>query len=195
MKVKNLYNLILKRRTIRLFRQKKVSIKTIKKIINAARLAPSAGNLQFIEYLVIDKKPLTEKIFETLHWAAYIAPKRNPPLSQRPTFYIIILINKERTATPNLRDIGAAAENILLSLVSFKLGGCWLLNIDKEKLKNILKISDKFEIDSMIAGGYPDEAPILEVSEKNFKYWLDEKNILHVPKRPLKNIFHYNERV
>ncbi|MCM8788086.1 MAG: nitroreductase family protein, partial [Candidatus Omnitrophica bacterium] len=136
-----------------------------------------------------------EKIFKTLRWAAYVAPKRNPPPTQRPTLYIIILINKERAIQPSLRDIGAAAENILLSLVSFKLGGCWLLNIDREKLKNILKISDKYEIDSVIAAGYPNEAPILETKEEDFKYWLDEKGYLHVPKRPLKNIFHYNERV
>ncbi len=188
----NLYKLIIRRRSIRLFKQKKVSFDIIEKIIDCARLAPSAANLQFIDYLVVDKDALNKKVFAALTFAAYIYPKRTPPNGREPTFYIILLVNRHRTKEPNLRDIGLAAENILISLLTFNLGGCCLQNIDKDKIRKELKISDNYEIDSLIAAGYPDEAPRLETDSVNVKYWLDDNDCLHVPKRPLKDVLHYN---
>lgn len=189
----NLHKLILKRRSIRLFKQKKVSGNIIEKIIDSARLAPSAANLQFIDYLVVDKDELSSRIFEASTFAAYIYPKRTPPEGKRPVLYIILLINKKRVKEPNLRDIGAAAENILLCLEAFGLGGCWLQNIDKDKIRKALNIGDKYEIDSLIAAGYPAESPKLETDPLNIKYWLDGKDCLHVPKRPLSDVLHYNQ--
>ena len=119
----NLYKLILKRRSIRLFKQKKVSLGKIKKIIDCARLAPSAANLQFIDYLVIDKADLKDKVFECLRFAGYVSPGRNPSKDMRPALYIILLINKDRVKEPNLRDVGASAENILISLLTFDRSG------------------------------------------------------------------------
>jgi nitroreductase len=188
----DLYRLILLRRSVRLFKQKEVRASIIKKIINAARLAPSAANLQFLEYLVVHKKDLREKVFKNCRFGGYVSPKRNPSDNQKPVFYIVILINKDKAQNPNIRDLGAAAQNCLLSLLSFNLGGCWLQNIYKEALTNILKINPPYELDSLIAAGYPAETPKLETDAKNIKYWLDKKNILHVPKRPLKDILHYN---
>lgn len=187
----SLYKLIIKRRTIRLFKPQPVSINKIKKVINAARCAPSAANLQFLEYLVVDKPQLKEKIFPYIKWAGYVYPKRVPPEDKRPAFYIIILINKTKSKKPDLRDVGAAGENILLSLVTLGLGGCWIASINRRAIRNILNIPPNYKIDSLIAAGVPAESPVLEESDK-VRYWLDESNRLHVPKRPLKKVFHYN---
>jgi nitroreductase len=188
----DLYKLILKRRSIRLFKQKKVPLSIIKKSIDAARLAPSAANLQFIEYLIVDDKVLRDKIFALTRWAGYLWPKRVPPKDKRPTAYIIILINNKKTKNPDLRDIGAASQSIILSLLYFGLGTCWIASIDRAAIRKLMKIPRKFEIDSVIAIGYADEAPKLETSSKNVKYWLDKRGRLHVPKRPLKSIVHHN---
>lgn len=188
-----LHKLIISRRSIRLFKQKEVSLNIIKKAVDCARLAPSAANFQFLEYLVVKRRDIKEKVFGCLRFAAYIAPKRNPLPNQQPNFYIILLINKERSKMPNLRDVGASAENIMLSLLSSGVGSCWLQNIDKAGLNRILNIGQKYEIDSVIAAGFPAEAPKLEVDCKNIKYWLDNKNQLHVPKRPLSEIWHYDK--
>ena len=187
-----LYELIVSRRSIRFFKQKNVPLSVIKKAINCARLAPSAANLQFLEYLVIKRNDIKEKVFGCLRFAAYIAPKRNPPIDKRPDFYIVMLINKERSGAPNLRDVGVSAQNIMLSLLSSRVGSCWLQNIDRNSLTAILNIGENFEIDSVIAAGFPKERPKLENDSKNIKYWLDNKNRLHVPKRPLKDVWHYN---
>ncbi|MCK9615893.1 MAG: nitroreductase family protein [Candidatus Omnitrophica bacterium] len=187
-----LYELIISRRSIRFFKQKDVSQNIIKKAINCGRLAPSAANLQFLEYLIVKRKEIKKKVFNCLRFAAYVAPKRNPPRNKQPDFYIVLLINKERSQAPNLRDIGASAQNIMLSLLSFGVGSCWLQNIDKDSLSKILDIGQSYEIDSIIAAGFPKERPNLETDSVNVKYWLDNKNCLHVPKRPLEDVWHYN---
>ena len=189
----NLYQLIAKRRTVRIFKQKKIPINLIKKAINAARLAPSAANLQFLEYLVISDKNLCDKVFPNTRWAGYLYPRRQPLAGQRPAVYIIILANKEKSKKGDLRDIGAAAENIILTLLQEGVGSCWIASLKRTALGKILKIPGKYRIDSLIAAGYPKESPKLEQDSREVKYWLDKKGRLHIPKRLFKDIFHHNQ--
>jgi len=188
-----LYKLIVSRRSIRLFQQKSVSLAAIKRAVNAARLAPSAANLQFIEYLAINKKKQCEKIFPLTRWAGYLYPKRMPPPGKRPTAYIVILANQKKSPKPDLRDVGAATENIILSLLSEGIGSCWIASIERETLRKIFRIPKVYIIDSLIACGYPAEKPKLETDSKQIKYWLDKNGRLHVPKRPLKEVLYFNK--
>jgi len=187
-----LYKIILSRRTIRLFRKIKVSRNIVRNIINSARLAPSSANLQFIEYLVVDEPSLNNNVFSCVKFGGYVFPRRVPDKKSMPSFYIIILINKNKSKEPDLRDVGAAAQNILLSLLCFGLGGCWIANINRIKLRKILKIPRRLIIDSVIACGFAAEHPVLEERADTIRYWLDNNNRLHVPKRPLREILHYN---
>ncbi len=63
------YGTTLKRRTIRRFKQKPIPSETLRKLVNAGRLAPSSANLQPIEYIVIDDIDLGERVFGILKWA------------------------------------------------------------------------------------------------------------------------------
>lgn len=188
------YNLIIKRRTIRLFKPGKVSLRIIKKVINAARCAPSAANLQFLEYLVVTDDSLKEKIFPCTRWGGYVYPARVPSENERPSFYILILINRIKSKKPDLRDIGAAAENALLALTSFGLGGCWIASLNRKLLRRILDIPQQYKVDSLIACGVPNECPVLEQKDE-VKYWLDKTGRLHVPKRPLSAILQFNRMI
>lgn len=62
----DIYDKIIIRRTIRKFKQLDISIEVLKKIVNAGRLAPSAGNLQPLEYLIATDNSLKGKIFDPL---------------------------------------------------------------------------------------------------------------------------------
>ncbi|MBN2483152.1 MAG: nitroreductase family protein [Candidatus Omnitrophica bacterium] len=188
---KDLYNLILNRRTVRFFTQEKVPREILEKAVNAARLAPSARNAQFLEYLVIDNPQLCAKISGMVKMGGYVFPKRMPDKERQPTAYIVLLGNKEKSPDTDTRDVGAAAENILLSLCAFDLGGCWIASVDKNGLREQFSIPDIYEIDSVIACGVPAEKPIVEEKDE-VKYWLDEQDVLHVPKRPLEKIIYYN---
>tara|TARA_Y100000031_G_C8175491_1_gene363886 strand:+ start:255 stop:842 length:588 start_codon:yes stop_codon:yes gene_type:complete len=189
----NTYETILKRRTIRAFKQTPIPKKAIDMALNAARLAPSAANYQFLEYLVIDDKSLQDKIFPNLRWAGYVKPKRDPGPNQRPRLYIAVLSNSQKSPKCNPRDIGAAVENLTLTFLSFGIGCCWVVAFEEDVIRQIFGIADYYMVDSIIAVGYPDESPILETDSENIKYWLDENNQLHVPKRPLSDIVHLNK--
>ena len=92
----DVYKAILSRRSIRRFQQKQIPIELLKKFVNAARLAPSAANLQPLEYYVVNDRNLCDKVFETLGWAAYIKPKWAPSTEERPVAYIVMLA-KDKT--------------------------------------------------------------------------------------------------
>jgi len=188
----DVYNAITKRRSIRCFQQRQIPIDIPQKLVNAGRVAPSGGNLQPIEYLVVNDKKLLPEIFATLKWAGYIAPSGTPPAGKRPTVYIVVLVNKKIVSSNYERDVGAAVENILLTALENGIGTCWIGTIDKVALHKILNIPEYIIIDSVIALGYPDESPVMEELSDSVKYWKDEKNILHVPKRKLKEIMHIN---
>ena len=188
----DVYKAIMSRRTIRRFKQKPIDIKILKKLVNAARVAPSAANLQPLEYLIVDRKELCAKVFETLGWAGYIEPKWIPDKTERPTAYIIILVNKAIEQYYKW-DAGLSAENIMLSAEEEGIGSCMLLKVKREKLREILNIPDSLYIDSVIALGYKSEISVIEDMKDSVKYWRDEKEVLHVPKRKLDDILHINK--
>jgi len=187
----NFHNIILTRRSIRRFKQTAIDIEILKKLVNAGRLAPSAANLQPLEYFIINDEKLCADIFDTIRWAAYIKPEWKPIKKERPTAYILMLV----TDTKNkyyLRDVSLATENIILAAEAEKIGSCILCNIDREKIRSILKIPLSLNIDSLIALGYKAEFPVVEDLKDSVKYWRDEEMVLHVPKRRLENIIHIN---
>ena len=69
------------------------------------------------------------------------------------------------------------------------LGGCIFGSVKRDKLKQLLAIPAELDIILVIAIGKPKEKVIIEVVKKdNIKYWRDENNVHHVPKRKLKDI-------
>jgi len=186
-----IYDAILLRRSIRRFKQDSIHIKLLKKLVNAGRLAPSAANLQPLEYIIVHDNELCSKIFETLSWAAYIKPKWTPSKQEKPTAYIIILV-VDINNKYYMRDVGVATENIVLAAEEENIGSCILCNIERDRIKEILNIPKQIEVDSVIALGYKAEHPIIEDLKESVKYWRDEQGILHVPKRKLEHILHIN---
>jgi nitroreductase len=189
----NVYDLILKRRTIRRFKQQQIDATLLKKIVNAGRLAPSGANLQPLEFVVINNQELVELVFPKVKWAGYIAPAGDPPEGARPVAYILVLINTAIKPKHGQVDAAAAIENMILTALDDGIGSCWMGAIDREQLRALLHIPPKYDIDSVLALGYPDESPVIEDMENSIRYWKDEKGALHVPKRKLEDIIHYNQ--
>jgi len=188
----NVYNAILSRRSIRRFQQKPISIELLKRFINAARLAPSAANLQPLEFYIVNDRELCNKVFKTLSWAGYIKPKWTPSIDERPVAYIVMLV-RDNTNKWYLRDVSFASENIILAAEEKEIGSCILCNIDKEKLREILKIPKEVILDSIIALGYKAEKSVVEDFTGSVEYWRDENEVLHVPKRKLEDLLHINK--
>ena len=193
MKPEEIIKVIETRRSIRQFKQKEIPQNIIEKCVALARLAPSARNLQPLEFAYIDESDIVKKIFPLLKWAGYINPAGNPQKGREPVSYLVILVNKDIADNNFKYDVGASIENFILSTWGYGIGTCWLLSINKIELRNLLYIPEVYDIDSVIALGYPDEKPEIVETDENIKYWKDEHCKLHVPKRKMKKIYHLNK--
>lgn len=184
-------SIFMSRRSIRRFQQKRVSLNLLKKCVDAARLAPSAANLQPLEFIIVTNKMVCGRVFEALHWAAYLKPEWRPMISERPVAYIIILV-KDKTSPWYLRDVSFAAGTIVHIAETMGVGSCILCKIDKEIIREILSIPQSLLVDSVIALGYKAEHPVIEEASSSVEYYRDSNGVLHVPKRKLEDILHIN---
>lgn len=189
----NVYEAAIKRRTIRKFLQKPIPMEILVKLLNAARLAPSAGNLQPCEYILVTDKSLLDSVFSTLKWARYIAPEGAPKEGERPVAYVVVLVNTKKASEGGEIDCAAAIENIVLTAWEEGIGSCWIASVDRNRLREILSIPEYCKICFVVALGYKAEEPVVEeMKDGNVKYWKDEKGVLHVPKRRLNDIAFMN---
>jgi len=189
---KSFYDLIAGRRTIRSFKSEPVSRDLLERLVDVGRLAPSAANLQPLEFIVVDEAGPKAEIFSCLKWAAYIAPAGDPQPGKEPTAYIVTLANTQVREKMFEYDIGAAMENMILAALAEGVGSCWMLSIDRDKLRAVLGVPEDYRVDSVLALGYPAEEPEAEVMGESCRYWKDADGRLHVPKRALSTVLHLN---
>ena len=185
----NIEEAIYKRRTIRRFKQEPISIEILKKLIDYARVAPMARNVQGLEFVIIENSEMREKLFELIKFAGSLPEdQRTPESGREPTAYIIVLVNTEIKPSFFDFDVGAAVENILLGAVKYGIGSCWMANIKVRKIKSLLEVPDQYQVKHVISLGYPDEESYMEPYEDSYKYWKNPDGTMHVPKRDLDDI-------
>ncbi len=184
-------DLIKNRRTIRRFKQTPIPHNILIEMIDAARRAPSAANLQPLQYIIITDESLRNRIFPFIKWAGYITPAWSPSPEERPTAYIAILVMNQKNQYYQ-RDIGLASAHIIFSAENHNIGSCILCNINIQQISKIVDIPDNVLLDSLIALGYKNETSILEDNDTTVQYYRDDEKIHHVPKRTLRSIIHYN---
>lgn len=189
----DMYETIAGRRTIRKFKPDPVPRELLERLIEAARLAPSAANLQPLEFVVVREDAVRAEVFPCLKWAAYIAPAGDPAPGEEPKAYVVTLVNTKIREKMFEYDVGAAMENMILAALAEGVGSCWLLSIDRERLRAVLGVPEDYRIDSVLALGYPAEEPAAEVMGESCRYWKDGQGRLHVPKRPAASVAHYEK--
>ncbi len=182
----SLRDLILKTRSYRRFDESyKVDVKVLENLVDLARLSPSAANKQPLKFLLSNDPEWCKKIFPCLAWAGYLKDWDGPVSGERPAAYIIILGDKTIAETFNV-DHGIAAQSIMLGAAEYGLGGCIIASIKRDLLRKELNIPEKFEILLVLALGKPVEKVIIEdIKEGDVKYWRDNNQYHHVPKRKL----------
>ena len=186
-----IYEKITSRRTIRKYAQKDVPKEVLLTCVDAARLSPSGANRQPLKYVIVDEQELLREVFSTLRWAGYL-PDYQPSEEEMPRAYVVILLDKSIRKNPS-HDAGIAAMSISMVAYDEGLGSCILGAVDKERLRKILNVPSNLDIVLVVALGYPAEKPVVDrVKDGNIKYWLDANEVLHVPKRDLKEIVEWN---
>ncbi len=176
--------LLKKRRTVRRFKQVQVFDKDIRYILEAARLASCGGNVQKLRYIVVQDKQLVKDVFENTAWAGLVSPKRSPELGKNAPLTFIAITAPRDTGGVIQANAGAAVQSMELAAVDAGLGACWIGAYKKENVEKILELPEHEEILYLLAVGYPDEDPVHEDIDldESMKYYLDDEDVLHVPK-------------
>lgn len=157
------------RRSIRKYKNQPVEKEKIDKLLRAAMQAPSAGNQQPWEFIVVQKR---ENLMKLSEMSPYAKPVKDAPLA------FVLLGDVKRMMFPEnwQQDMGAATENILLQAVELKLGAvCLGAAPDKDRenyLKEMFDLPKNIKPFCVIAIGYP-----ADVQENRFIDRYDVKRV------------------
>jgi nitroreductase len=172
-------------RSFRRFKEDhRITEKQLRKLINLVRQSASGANLQPLKFILSYTPEKNQLIFPTLSWAGYLKDWPGPVEGERPSAYIVVL-GDSTIAKSFQYDAGIASQSITLGALEMGLGGCLIGSIKRDTLRQVLNIPDRYEILLVIALGKPAEIVVLGDlgPERDIKYWRDEKDIHHVPKR------------
>ena len=137
-----------KRRSVRRYRETPVPRESILRVLEAARLAPSAGHRQPWHFIVVEDEAARERLAGRSGWAAK-AP-------------VMIVGVADPVASPSwyMNDMGIAFEHIVLAATSLGLGTCWMGQTRRDaEVKEILGIPDELRVIALTPLGEPDETP------------------------------------
>lgn len=165
-----------------------ISEATLRKLVDLARLSASGGNVQPLKYMLSCEPEENALIFPHMAWAGYLADWPGPAEGERPAAYIIILLDKEIADSAGC-DYGIAAQSILLGATERGFGGCMIGSIRRAELRKTMAIPDRYAILLAIALGQPKETVLIDTAaDGDIKYWRDDQDRHHVPKRSLDEI-------
>ncbi|MGL5788166.1 MAG: nitroreductase family protein [Bacteroidales bacterium] len=152
-------------------------------LVNLARLAPSARNMQPLRFRLVYSKSECDLVFPHLAWAGYLKDWNGPEESERPTAYIVV--TRDTTLSDQIFcDDGLAMQAMLLGAVEMGLGGCIVGSFKRKEIQEALKIDERYELLYVLALGKPAEEVVLEdMVDGDVKYWRSSDGTHHVPKR------------
>lgn len=185
----DLKTLVQKNRSYRRFNEeRKIRKGELVDLVELARNSASAANKQPLKFMISYERENNEKIYPAIAWAGYLKDWKGPVEGERPSGYIIILGDHDISSNFFV-DHGIQAQTMLLGAVEKGLGGCMIAAFNKEVIKEIYSLPDNLEPLLIIAIGEPAEKVVIEkVIDKDIRYYRDEDNTHHVPKRSLDEI-------
>jgi nitroreductase len=139
------FEAIEKRRSVRNYESAPVPKEKLERILETARLAPSASNLQPRHFIVVTDAERREAL-STGMFAGF--------LKQAP---VVIVACGDEKKSPKWYpiDVAIAVENMVLAATGEGLGTCWIGSFDENQVRDILRIPKNLRVVVLLAVGYP----------------------------------------
>lgn len=143
----DVFEAIQKRHSIRAYESSPVPEEKLIKILEAGRLAPSAGNIQPWHFIVVRDAEKRKRLAKA-RWAKFLA--------EAP---VVIVGCGDQKASPKwfTVDVAIAMQNMVLTATTEGLGTCWIGSFNEGEVKKLLKIPENYRIVALLAVGYPRE--------------------------------------
>jgi len=143
------FEAIKNRYSCRSYKAEPVPEKKLKKILEAARLAPSAHNEQEWKFIVVRDSKKRKKLAKTALSQDFIA--------EAPVVIVAVAIDPEHILSSGVPayavDLAIAIEHMALEAVEEGLGTCWIGAFDQEAVKKILKIPERYKVVALLLLG------------------------------------------
>ena len=153
----DLFEVIEKRRSIRNYKPDPIPEEHLKKILEAARLAPSGGNRQPWRFIVVRDPERKEALAKASKNQMFIADADVVVVAlSDPTVYSS-LGTKRRI--PYLQDPMIAVEHMVLAATALGYGTCWIGAFEEDKIKQILNVPEELAVVALLPIGVPNENP------------------------------------
>lgn len=150
---------IVSRVSITRYTDEGVEREQIARVLEAGRWAPSAGNMQVAEFIVVSDEDKLEKISQYAHNQPHI---REAPVA------LVICIDEEKAERQYgdrgsevyaVQESGAAMQNMMLTAYDDGLGAAWVGAFDEEQVAGLLRIPERVRPMAIVTLGHPAEQP------------------------------------
>ncbi len=141
---------IKKRRSIRRYSPGRIKDDDLRSILEAARLAPSAGNRQPWYFIVVRDESTKRRLAEAAAHQMFIADA---------DVIVIGVSDPGRSPRWHDRDIMIAMEHMVLVATELGYGTCWIGAFNEDKVKEILNIPEQYRVIALLPIGVPAESP------------------------------------
>lgn len=144
---------------------KPVAVETVEKIIEAARLAPSAVNRQPWTFVAVGDAALRARILAKSRPAFLEAPVLIVACGHHDEAWHRPADGKDHTDV----DVSIAVEHICLAAAALNVGTCWVCSFDVEATKETLGLPEDVEPVALIPLGYPKTDQIPQKKRKTLE--------------------------
>jgi nitroreductase len=151
----DVHEVIQNRRSIRSYESMPVPYVKLKKLLDAARLAPSAGSVQPWRFIIVTDSEKRKKIAKGCRYGHFLADSP-----------VIIVGCGDQKASPRWYacETCIAMENLVLAATGEGIGTCWIGAFNEKEIREMLKIPSRLKVIALLALGYPKEK--LDISAK-----------------------------
>jgi len=151
----DILDLIKRRRSVRSYKSDPIPQKSLEKILEAARFAPSAYNSQSLKFILVSDSKKKQELAKAANNQMFI--------SKAPLIIVGVALNPEHLMPCGVYsypvDLAIAMDHITLAACEQGLGTCWIGAFSQEEAKNVLNIPDNHKIVAMMPIGFPADSP------------------------------------
>ena len=167
------YEVIKTRRSVRSYKADPVPEESLRRVLDAARMAPSGSNRQPWRFIVVkspEKKRQVAQACGGQTWinqapVVVVAAGRRVPFSRGGYMGEMSFI----------MDVGIAFTHLILAARAEGLGTCWIGDFQNKEVKEILGLPDDIDVVAVTPLGYPDrESFTKETSRKPLEEIVEE---------------------
>lgn len=159
--------------------------------IDHARYCPSSINLQMLKFRLVIEKKECDALLSLTRWAGKLKDLRLPPEGHAPTAYVVICADNGviNTAERFQKDVGIAAQTIMLAAVESGFGGCMIGSFSQTEVSSALALPAEMTPMLVLGLGKPDETVVItEEAEDGSVTYYRENGIHYVQKRTTEHL-------